>query len=53
MTVLQGEQDGAPPLTADPQALTQAQKHKNKRRGNTDGGIAGQESDDQRRDAHQ
>src|SRR6185312_8307508 len=53
VAVLKCEQDGAAPLTTDSQSLAQAQEYKNEGRCNAEGGVAGQESNNQCRDAHQ
>jgi hypothetical protein len=53
VAVLAGEQDGAAPLTADRDALGEAQQHEQDRGAATDGGVRGQQADQERGDAGQ
>ena len=51
IAVFAGQQDGAAPFAADGDTLGEAQQHQDDRRGDADAGVAGQESDEERRDA--
>ncbi len=51
--VLGGDQDRAAPLAADPEALDQTERDQQQRRADADGGVRGQDTDEERRAAGQ